>query len=98
MDEFNDFLFEHTSKISLNDILDEVKKTDNKPLNKPLSPYTIVKVKKLNVKKVVLCAVFAFTFVILVIFLASRFIPKREKIINELMIEGEYYEKNEFTK
>lgn len=98
VDEFNDFLFEHTSKISLNDILEAEKSADNKPLNKPVSPYTTVKVKKINVKKVMLCAVIVFAFIMLIIFIASRFVPKREKIINELMIEGEYYEKNEFTK
>lgn len=47
-DEFNDFLFEHTSKISLSDIL-AVEKEKNKgkeeTVKKMSSPYTIVKQK-----------------------------------------------------
>ena len=97
MDEFNDFLFEHTSKISLNDILEAEKERDKKIEKKVSSPYTIVKPKKVNVKMISLCAVLFFVFIILVIFFASLFIPKREKIVNELMIEGVYYE-NQFTK
>ena len=97
MDEFNDFLFEHTSKISLNDILEAEKERDKKPEKKVSSPYTIVKPKKVNIKKISLCAALFFIFIILVIFFASLFIPKREKIVNELMIEGVYYE-NQFTK
>lgn len=97
MDEFNDFLFEHTSKISLNDILEAEKERDKKTEKKVSSPYTIVKPKKVNVKMISLCAVLFFIFIILVIFFASLFIPKREKIVNELMIEGVYYE-TQFTK
>ncbi len=97
IDEFNDFLFEHTSKISLNDILEAEKERDKKIEKKVSSPYTIVKPKKVNVKMISLCAVLFFVFIILVIFFASLFIPKREKIVNELMIEGVYYE-NQFTK
>ena len=39
-DEFNDFLFEHTSKISLEDILEAKKKIEEKEENKIKSPYT----------------------------------------------------------
>ena len=37
-DEFNDFLFEHTSKISLEDILEAKKKIEEKEENKIKSP------------------------------------------------------------
>lgn len=51
VDEFNDFLFEHTSKIKLQDILDaEEKSKKEKPAN-IISPYTKVKIKKINFKK-----------------------------------------------
>ncbi len=39
-DEFNDFLFEHTSKISLDDILEAKKKIEEKEDKKVKSPYT----------------------------------------------------------
>jgi len=40
LDEFNDFLFEHTSKISLDDILEAQKKIEEKEDKKVKSPYT----------------------------------------------------------
>ena len=39
-DEFNDFLFEHTSKISLDDILEAKKRLEEKEEKKIKSPYT----------------------------------------------------------
>ena len=39
-EEFNDFLFEHTSKISLDDILEAKRKLEEKEENKIKSPYT----------------------------------------------------------
>ena len=50
IDEFNDFLFEHTSKLSLEDIIsakDKSKNSDEKSRIK--SPYTIVREQKRNV-------------------------------------------------
>ena len=40
VEEFNDFLFEHTSKISLDDILEAKKKLEEKEEPKVRSPYT----------------------------------------------------------
>ena len=45
-DEFNDFLFEHTSKISLDDIKEAQRKLEEKDQKKIKSPYTIVRKKK----------------------------------------------------
>ena len=39
-EEFNDFLFEHTSKISLDDILEAKKQIEEKEDKKVQSPYT----------------------------------------------------------
>lgn len=47
-DEFNEFLFEHTSKISLDDILEAKKRMDEKEEKKVQSPYTKEYKKKLD--------------------------------------------------
>ena len=51
VDEFNDFLFEHTSKIKLQDILEAEEKSKKDKTTNVISPYTKTKVKKFNVKK-----------------------------------------------
>lgn len=48
IDEFNEFLFEHTSKISLDDILEAKRKSEEKPEKKIQSPYTKEYKKKIN--------------------------------------------------
>jgi len=48
IDEFNEFLFEHTSKISLDDILEAKKKSEEKEVRKIKSPYTKEYKKKVN--------------------------------------------------
>lgn len=46
VDEFNGFLFEHTSKISLDDIKEAQRRLDEAEQKKVISPYTIVHKKK----------------------------------------------------
>ena len=54
IDEFNDYLFEKTSKISLKDIMDAEKEMNKKQEAKKVSsPYTIIKVKKKSKKPVI---------------------------------------------
>lgn len=49
VDEFNEFLFEHTSKISLDDIMEAKKKSEKKEQEKKIkSPYTIIRRRKFN--------------------------------------------------
>ena len=48
IDEFNEFLFEHTSKISLEDILEAKRKSEEKVEKKIKSPYTKEYKKKIN--------------------------------------------------
>ena len=51
IDEFNDFMFEHTSKISLDDILEArrlAKEKDESENQKVVSPYTYVKTSKIK--------------------------------------------------
>ena len=52
VDEFNDFLFEHTSKISLKDILEaEEEEKSKEEAKKVASPYTAVKKKTYIINK-----------------------------------------------
>lgn len=91
-EEFNDFLFEHTSKISLNDILEAKKKMEAKEkdnVNKIQSPYT--KKYKKKVKKLPFILVII-TFILLVIIsiLIIKSISKRPNISSELKGLGVY--------
>lgn len=97
-DEFNDFLFEHTSKISLSDILEAEKnkvKGKSQEVKKISSPYTLVKKKKVN-KKVVYTIIGGILLFITIILMVINIIsPKEEKITNELLerkTEDGYYE------
>ncbi len=95
LDEFNDFLFEHTSKISLNDILEAEKEEKNK--SKEIhSPYTYTKKKKISHSKLKLLAIWVLFIFALIIFFVVLYRPKKEPIVNELLIGSGIYEK--FTK
>ena len=97
-DEFNDFLFEHTSKISLSDILEAEKKRNKEKKSetkKVSSPYTIVKQKKVNKNFVYLFFTIILLIFIIVIITINMLIPKEEKITNELLDmkdKGDYFE------
>jgi len=83
IDEFNDFLFEHTSKINLDDILEAVKKTEKKE-KKITSPYTHIKVKRVN-KKLVFNFLSIIIFILLLItIIYCLFTPKESIRSSEL--------------
>ena len=90
LDEFNDFMFEHTSKISLDEIKAARKQTeevDNKP--KVLSPYSNIPKKKFSLKdikwKKILVPI-GIVLLILVIFIAYKYFNRDGKErTNELM-------------
>lgn len=87
IDEFNDYLFEKTSKISLQDIIETEKEVNSKKDGKSkivASPYTIIKPKKRDNKMIIYgIVVFAMIiFLILVIFNIVR--PRKDKITKEL--------------
>lgn len=98
MDDFNDFMFEHTSKISLDDIKEArriSKELDEKP--KVLSPYTKIPKKKMDLSKIkwkrMITIFFIVVFLILAIIVFYKLNDREEKITNELMGKvSEYYE------
>ena len=95
VDEFNGFLFEHTSKISLDDIKAAQKKQEEKE-RKTRSPYTIEYKRKISFWLVAGC-VGAFLLLILIIYLVVSSANKAPTQVEELKSLGrrEYY--YEFT-
>lgn len=93
IDEFNDFLFEHTSKINLSDILEAEKKSKVKEENKVYSPYTKSRNIYLDMRYVKLISMLFSIIVILmilIIVLKSVLIKDTEVINKEL--RGDKYE------
>jgi len=95
VDEFNCFLFQHTSKISLSDILDaQRKKTDSE--KKVQSPYTKTYREKFNYWPLIYGGIAFFIFVVLLYVIISNInrVPRR---VDELRgFEGRNYN-YEFT-
>lgn len=91
IDEFNDFFFEHTSKIKLSDILEAEEKQKSKPVEGVVSPYTQIKEKKIDEKhlKLIFGAVGCVLFIAIIAFIAlSIFLPKENVINKELSISS----------
>lgn len=83
VDEFNGFLFEHTSKISLEDIKAAQKKLEEEE-NKVQSPYTKAYKKKIGIAPIILaglCVIVLF----LIIYLIVSYINKAPTQVDELM-------------
>lgn len=83
IDEFNDFLFAHTSRISLEDIQD-AKKVVEENTRKVKSPYTIEHKEKVNLMPV-LYVVIGVIIICLVVYLVISSLNKVPKKTNELM-------------
>lgn len=86
VDEFNGFLFEHTSKISLDDIKAAQKKCEEKE-KKAKSPYTIEYKRKISLWSI-LFGLFCFLFLVLVIYLIVSAANKAPTQVDELKPYG----------
>lgn len=73
VDEFNDFLFEHTSKISLEDIL-EAKQKKEEEEKKIVSPYTKSTKKHFNIDNLLKLKPLLIVLIVILIILLSIFI------------------------
>ncbi len=94
MEEFNDFMFEHTSKISLNDIIEAraLKPSKVEEKEKIASPYTRIKQRKTwNLKPFIIG--FGVLFVLLIIvFIMIQFMDQEDVVTSELLkTEEEVY-------
>ena len=88
MDEFNEFLFEHTSKISLDDILEAKQKSEEKEVKKVKSPYTKEYKKKINWLPIII-GVIAITAVCVFVYFVVSIIsmePTRTEVLKGIEI------------
>lgn len=92
LDEFNDFMFEHTSKISLEDILEASKKKDEEQQKQIRSPYTKIRKKKINVKGISIFITACIIVIVMIIVLLKIIEPKDPVINQELSSGGVTYE------
>lgn len=92
-DQFNDFLFEHTSKISLDDILEAQKKSESKQ-KKVSSPYTRIPKKKFPIMPIMLLILFIviFSFVIYLIVSFMNKAPARSSELSSMPRKEVVYE------
>lgn len=89
MDEFNDFMFEHTSKISLEDIMEaKAIKVQEEEKEKIVSPYTKIPTeKKVSLKLIIIVSLITL-FVLFLIFIVIKISSSEDKITTELISKG----------
>ncbi len=83
LDEFNDYLFEKTSRISLLDI----KRVSEEKQKKISSPYTNIKPSRYNFAPITLIVVLL-VFISLIVYLSLSFIRKDKDLDRELVSNG----------
>ncbi len=89
-DEFNDFLFEKTSKISVSDI--EKLKNNEEKEEKVSSPYTKISKTRYDFAPIVLLIVFLI-FISLIVYLLLSFLKNDTEVTRELMgMDGDIVE------
>ena len=79
IDDFNEYLFDYTSKISLEDIKKAKKKADKKQKKRIASPYTIERRKRINFK-IALIAVLVIIAVLLSAFIIKTITDTKEPV------------------
>lgn len=89
MDEFNDFMFEHTSKISLEDIMEaKAIKVQEEEKEKIVSPYTKIPTEKKVSLKLIIIVSLIILFVLFLIFIVIKIGSSEDKVTTELISKG----------
>ena len=87
IDKFNDFIFGYTSRIPINDILEQTREINilesKSEENKIVSPYTIKRKKKSNIKYVIAYILAVIVLVILVL-LIVKFLSDKSYMLNKI--------------
>lgn len=97
IDEFNEFLFEHTSKISLSDIMEARRRAEMKDDKKKIhSPYTIIRRRKPNFFPIIIWFIILI-FVVIVSYFVIGNIKKEPVRDTELMGSSSLEDLYEFT-
>lgn len=97
LDEFNDFLFEKTSKISIEDIKNSIKSSDEKKEERVSSPYTKIKTSRYDFAPIVLTIVLL-VFISLIVYLCLLFFKDDDNVNRELRSVERMGMVYEFTK
>ena len=90
IEDFNDFLFEHTSKISLEDIMEAEKKHNEKRI---ASPYNVARSKNKDYSKLKVLLIWAVLVLLLISIAVIFHRPSKGKVVDELMIGSVLNEK-----
>ena len=93
LDEFNDFMFEKTSKISLDDIKKAKAKLENREetTTHVSSPYTKIKHTRYDFAPILLL-IAILLFISLIVYLFLRIVRVENTVTNELLGKDYYYE------
>jgi len=101
VDEFNDFMFEHTSKISLDDILEArklVKEKDKEEKKKIVSPYTNIRTPKIQIEKLKPVIIVFGIILVLIFFVFIWFkLTGNEEVVSSELMRNNMEEVYEFT-
>ena len=91
LDEFNDYIFEKTSKISLEDIKDAKNKQDKQETTKVSSPYTKINHSRYDIAPIVLL-IAILLFISLIVYLILKVVKNEPVISHELLESDVIYE------
>ena len=103
VDEFNDFMFEHTSKISLDDILEArrlANQKDQEEQNKIVSPYTRIRTPKIRLDKIKIKPLLITIIIVLILFISlfTWFHNQNQKdVVSSELMEEKMEDVYEFT-
>ncbi len=85
IDKFNDFMFNYTSRIPIEDILEQTREIQlqesEKEENKIVSPYTMKRKKKNNFKSIIVYSIGVIVLVLLILLFIKFLIDKQNKKI-----------------
>ena len=88
IDKFNDFMFNFTSRIPVEDILEQTREINilesKNTENKIVSPYTVKRKKTNGIKYALIYIISVIVLAILVILIVKHFTDKQEKSINTI--------------
>ena len=88
LDQFNDFMFGYTSRIPIDDILEQTREINiiesKNEENKIVSPYTLKRKKKNNLKYIIIYSVSVIILIILVIIIVKYLTDKKVKTVSNI--------------
>ena len=88
LDQFNDFMLGYTSRIPIDDILEQTREINilesKNEVNKVVSPYTLKRKKNNNLKYIIIYSVSVIILIVLVIIIVKYLTDKKIETINSI--------------